>query len=103
MSPRRKWLPVAIAATLVVGAAFAAFQLAAERREDPSLLDAGVIAPRDRLLIADFLDTGRDTALAIAITDAFRVDLAQSPNVRVMTPRQVRGALERMERSADLA
>jgi serine/threonine-protein kinase len=101
-SPRRTWFPIAIAATLVV-AAFAAFQLAAERRAEPSLIDAGAIAPRDRLLIADFVDTGGDTALAIAITDAFRVDLAQSPNVRVMTPRQVRGALERMERSADLA
>jgi DNA-binding SARP family transcriptional activator len=100
---RRIWLPTAIAATLVLGVAFAAFRLAAERREEPSLLDAGAIAPRDRLLIADFVDTGGDTVLAIAITDAFRVDLAQSPNVRVMTPRQVRGALERMERSADLA
>jgi serine/threonine-protein kinase len=102
-SPSRKWASIAIATTLVVGAAVAAFQLAAERREEPSLIDAGAIAPRDRLLIADFVDTGGDTALAIAITDAFRVDLAQSPNVRVMTPRQVRGALERMERSADLA
>ena len=83
---------VAIAATLVVGAAVAALQLAAERREEPSLIDAGAITPRDRLLIADFVDTGGDTALAIAITDAFRVDLAQSPKVRVMTPRQVRGA-----------
>jgi DNA-binding SARP family transcriptional activator/Tfp pilus assembly protein PilF len=101
--PRRNWLPIAIAATLVVGVAFAAFRLAAERREEPSLIDAGAIAPRDRLLIADFVNTGGDTALAIAITDAFHVDLAQSPNVRVMTPRQVRGALERMERSADLA
>jgi DNA-binding SARP family transcriptional activator/tetratricopeptide (TPR) repeat protein len=101
--PRRKGLPIALGATLVLGVAFAAFQLAAERREEPSLIDAGAIAPRDRLLIADFVDTGGDTALGIAITDAFRVDLAQSPNVRVMTPRQVRGALERMERSADLA
>ncbi|HET8625149.1 MAG TPA: BTAD domain-containing putative transcriptional regulator [Gemmatimonadales bacterium] len=101
--PHRKWLPIAIAVTLVLGAAFAAFRLAAERRDKPSLIDVGAIAPRDRLLIADFTDTGGDTALAVAITEAFRVDLAQSPNVRVMTPRQVRGALERMERSADLA
>jgi eukaryotic-like serine/threonine-protein kinase len=102
-SPSRKWATLAIAATLVVGAAVAAFQLAAERRDEPSLIDVGAITPRDRLLIADFVDTGGDTALAIAITDAFRVDLAQSPTVRVMTPRQVRAALERMQRSADLA
>ena len=31
------------------------------------------------------------------------MDFAQSPNVRVMTPRQVRAALERMERSAEVA
>jgi tetratricopeptide (TPR) repeat protein len=72
-------------------------------RAEPSLIDAGAIAPRDRLLVADFSDAGGDTALAVAIADAFRVDFAQSPNVQVMTPRQVRAALERMERSADVA
>ena len=71
--------------------------------EEPSLLSNGVLAPRDRILIADFTATNGDTALAIAITEAFRVDLAQSPNVQVMTPRQVRSALERLERTAELA
>ena len=66
-------------------------------------IDAGAIAPRDRLLVADFTDTGGDTALALAISDAFRVDFSQSPHVQVMTPRQVRAALERMERSAEVA
>jgi DNA-binding SARP family transcriptional activator/tetratricopeptide (TPR) repeat protein len=100
---RRSWITAAaLAAVLLVGIVVS-FRLAAERRDEPSLLDVGAIAPRDRLLIADFTDTGGDTALAVAITDAFRVDLAQSPNVRVMTARQVRGALERIERSADLA
>ncbi len=102
--PGRRWIPVAaVVAVLVFGVAVVSLRLAAERRTEPSLLAAGTIAPRDRLLIADFTDTGGDSALAVAITDAFRVDLAQSPNVRVMTPRQVRGALERMERSTDLA
>jgi DNA-binding SARP family transcriptional activator/tetratricopeptide (TPR) repeat protein len=101
---RRAWLVfAAFGAALLLGVAVVSLRLAAKRRREPSLLDAGTIAPRDRLLIADFTETGGDTALAVAITDAFRVDLAQSPNVRVMTPRQVRGALERMERSADLA
>jgi DNA-binding SARP family transcriptional activator/tetratricopeptide (TPR) repeat protein len=93
----------AVGGVLLLAVALVSLRLAAERRKEPSLLAAGTIAPRDRLLIADFTDTKGDTALAVAITDAFRVDLAQSPNVRVMTPRQVRGALERMERSADLA
>jgi DNA-binding SARP family transcriptional activator/Tfp pilus assembly protein PilF len=102
--PRRAWRVVAaFGAVLLLGIAVVSLRLAAERRREPSLLDAGTIATRDRLLVADFTDAGGDTALAVAITDAFRVDLAQSPNVRVMTTRQVRGALERMERSADLA
>ena len=100
---RSRLVGTALAAALVLGVAVAAFTLAAERREAPSLLEAGAIAARDRLLIADFATTHGDTALAIAVTEAVRVDLAQSPNVRVLTPRQVRSALERMERSAELA
>jgi hypothetical protein len=45
---------------LLTAAALVSFQLAAERREESSLLDAGTIAPRDRLLIADFTETGGD-------------------------------------------
>ncbi len=100
----RNWIAVgALAAAALVGATILGVRLAAERRTEPSLLDAGAIAARDRLVIADFVDTDGDTALAVAITEAFRVDLAQSPNVRVLTPRQVRSALERLERSAALA
>ena len=101
---RRRWLVAAgIGAVLVFG--FAALSLApgSEQRDEPSLIDAGVIAPRDRLLVADFIDAEGDTALAVAIANAFRVDFSQSPHVQVMTPRQVRAALLRMERSAELA
>jgi eukaryotic-like serine/threonine-protein kinase len=102
--PERKWIPAAVVGALLVFAgAFVWLRLSAENRAEPSLLHTGVLAPRDRLLIADFRDTGGDTALAIAITEAFRVDLTQSPNVQVLTPRQVGSALERLERSADLA
>jgi DNA-binding SARP family transcriptional activator len=102
--PSRRWIPAAsVAAVLLLGVVVVSIRLVAERKKEPSLLDAGAIGPRDRLLIADFTETGGDTALAVAITEAFRVDFSESPNVRVMTPRQVRGALERMERSAELA
>ena len=97
------WIAAAALAVLAVGAAVMSIRAGAERSEEPSLVAAGVIVPRDRLLIADLTESEGDTALAIAITEALRVDLAQSPNVRVMTPLQVRGALERVERSADLA
>src|SRR5688572_15250730 len=103
-STRNRWIPVAVAAAaLLIAAVLFSGRPGAEERSEPSLIDAGTIAPRDRILVAAFTDTGGDTALALAISDAFRVDIAQSPNVRVMTPRQLRAALERMERSAELA
>jgi tetratricopeptide (TPR) repeat protein len=103
-SPRRarRLLAVTGVGSLLLVAAAVSLRLSAEHSEEPSLITSGVLSPRDRLLIADFTDTRGDTALAVAITEAFRVDLSQSPNVRVMTPRQVGGALERLERSADL-
>lgn len=101
---RRPWLAVAAIGTLLVlGVAAISLRPRPERRAEPSLIDAGAIAPRDRLLVADFTDSAGDTALAVAIANAFRVDFSQSPHVQVMTPRQVRAALERMERSAELA
>jgi DNA-binding SARP family transcriptional activator/tetratricopeptide (TPR) repeat protein len=102
--PSRRWIPVAaVGAAVLLAAVLLSRRPAAEERTEPSLLDAGAIAPRDRLLVADFTDGGGDTALALAISDAFRVDFAQSPHVQVMTLRQVRAALERMERSAEVA
>ena len=62
----------------------------------PSLL-GGPLAPRDRIVVSRFTEQTGDTVLAAAISEAFRIDLTQSPNVRVMTPVQVRGALERMQ------
>jgi serine/threonine-protein kinase len=104
VSRARHWLPIAaVGGVLLIGAVLLSRRPAAELRAEPSLIDVGAVAPRDRLLIADFSDAGGDTALAIAITDAFRVDLSQSPNVRIMTPRQVLAALERMERSTEVA
>jgi serine/threonine protein kinase/tetratricopeptide (TPR) repeat protein len=76
--------------------------LALRSGEQPSLLETGALAERDRILVAGFTDSSGDTLLAAAITEAFRIDLSQSPHVRVMTPAQVRGALERMQRSPDV-
>jgi tetratricopeptide (TPR) repeat protein len=70
---------------------------------EPSLIGAGLLAPRDRVLIADFADLAGDPLLAAAVTEALRVDLAESPLVRVLSPPQVRAALSRMERSPDAA
>jgi len=69
--------------------------------EGSSLVKEGSLAQRDRLVVADFANLAGDTLLAAAVTEAFRVDLSQSPVIRVLTPRQVAAALERMTRPAD--
>lgn len=76
---------------------------AAGRGESASLIRTRALALRDRILVADFADRSGDSALAAAITEAFRIDLSQSPLVRVMTPRQVRASLELMQQSPDIA
>jgi tetratricopeptide (TPR) repeat protein/tRNA A-37 threonylcarbamoyl transferase component Bud32 len=81
----------AVLATSLVGAGVIVLRPSSER----SLL-GGPLAPRDRIVVSRFTDQQGDTLLAAAIGEAFRIDLTQSPNVRVMTPVQVRGALERM-------
>lgn len=60
-------------------------------------MSVGTLAARDRLVLADFANLVGDSTLATAVTEAFRVDLSQSPLVRVLTPPQVSAALTRME------
>jgi DNA-binding SARP family transcriptional activator/uncharacterized protein HemY len=64
-----------------------------------SLLSRGVLAERERILLADFTSPTGDTVLAGMATVAFRIDLAQSPILRLVEPQQVQAALARMERS----
>jgi len=90
---------LAAAAVLVVAAALFAFR--AERREPASLVVAGALAPRDRILVVDFGNRAQDSSLTAALSDAFRVGLAQSPLIQVLSARQVRTALQRMQRSPD--
>ncbi|HUQ80341.1 MAG TPA: BTAD domain-containing putative transcriptional regulator, partial [Gemmatimonadaceae bacterium] len=65
----------------------------------PSLVAAGSLAARDRVVVADFQNLADDSLLTGGITEAFRVDLTQSPLVRVLSARQVASALGRMELS----
>ncbi len=88
---------------LIAGAGVVALRAAAARSEGPSLTATGALAPRDRILVADFTDRAGDPALVAAVTDAFRVDLTQSSLVRVVSTRQVRSTLTQMQRSPDLA
>ncbi len=60
-----------------------------------SLLARGAIDEGDRIVLADFGNSTDDPALGAVVTEALRIDLQQTPLVRVLEPasEQVRGML----------
>lgn len=62
-----------------------------------SLLAAGVLKERERILVADFANQTPDSLLGGVVTEAFRIDLAQSPVVTVLQANYLRDALARMQ------
>jgi tetratricopeptide (TPR) repeat protein len=66
-----------------------------------TLVAAGVMEERDPIILADFENRTADSLLGQAVTEAFRVDLAQSPVVTLMDPATVTRVLERMQRSPE--
>jgi tetratricopeptide (TPR) repeat protein len=63
-----------------------------------SLVAKGAIEAGDRIILADFQSETGDTLLAAAATEAFRIDLSQSPVVRIAEPQYVGRVLQRMGR-----
>jgi len=63
-----------------------------------TLVASGVLAARDRLVLAEFENHTSDTTLGRSVSEAFRVDLAQSPVVRLLDPSGLADALQRMNR-----
>jgi tetratricopeptide (TPR) repeat protein len=63
-----------------------------------SLMAAGRLGERERMILADFTGSATDTLLAPTVTEAFRTDLAESANVNVMPVNAVREVLRRMQR-----
>jgi tetratricopeptide (TPR) repeat protein len=64
-----------------------------------SLLGAGKLADKDKIIVADFTSTGSsDTTLGTVVSEAVRADLGQSPIISVVTPQTVAAALQRMQR-----
>ncbi len=63
-----------------------------------TLVASGVLADRDRLVLADFENRTSDSTLGTSLTEALRVDLTQSPVVRLLDAAAVSLALERMGR-----
>jgi len=64
-----------------------------------TLLASGVLKDRQQLLLADFENHTADTTLGPSLTEAMRVDLSQSPTVRVMDQQAVQDAVQRMRRA----
>jgi tetratricopeptide (TPR) repeat protein/tRNA A-37 threonylcarbamoyl transferase component Bud32 len=64
-----------------------------------SLLGAGVLKNRARVLLTDFRSPASDSTLGPVVTEAFRTDLSQSNVVTLVDPARVSGVLERMKRA----
>ncbi len=64
-----------------------------------TLVASGVLKEREPLVLADFENRSADSTLGPSLTEAFRVDLSQSPTMRVLDAATVADALRRMERA----
>ena len=64
-----------------------------------TLVASGVLAERDRLVLADFENRTKDSTLGPSLTEALRVDLAQSGVIRLLDGAAVGQALVRMGRA----
>jgi eukaryotic-like serine/threonine-protein kinase len=63
-----------------------------------TLVASGRLTERDQLIVADFENRTPDSSLAASVTEAFRIDLTQSPVIRVLSASTVSDALGRMQR-----
>jgi tetratricopeptide (TPR) repeat protein len=66
-----------------------------------TLITKGVLEERDRIVLADFENLTGDTLIGRTITEAFRIDIAQSPTISIADPVYVAAVLLRMERRPD--
>jgi eukaryotic-like serine/threonine-protein kinase len=64
-----------------------------------TLVASGVLKDREPLVLSDFENRSADSTLGPSLTEAFRVDLSQSPTVRLLDASAIADALRRMERS----
>src|SRR5437870_5150363 len=68
-----------------------------------TLVASGVLEKRDRMVLAAFENRTTDSTLGPSLTEALRVDLAQSPVVRLLDGAAVGKALGRMGRKSGTA
>lgn len=62
-----------------------------------TLIAKGVLEDRARLLVADFDSPPADSLTAAALSDALRIDLSQSPALRVVDPEELQLTIALME------
>jgi tetratricopeptide (TPR) repeat protein len=63
-----------------------------------TLVASGVLKAHEPLLLATFENRTTDSTLGPALSEAFRVDLSQSPTVKLLDTQAVADALQRMRR-----
>lgn len=87
----------------VLGVGTAAFMFLRAQGIGPfaTLVSAGVLSERDKLVVAEFENTTNDSTLGPSVTEAFRIDLAQSNIIRLLEPSDITAALTRMARDPD--
>ena len=101
----RKAISGGVLAFAALGAAVSAYMALRALGIGPvgSLVAAGVVKERERVLVADFVNRTRDSTLGLVLTEALRIDLAQSPLMRLVPASTVRDGLKRMQRPANSA
>jgi len=84
-------------AGLVVGAGAFMGLRAAGVGPFATLVTAGVLSSKDKLVLADFENRTADSTLGQSITEALRIDLTRSSVVRLIEPSDITAALRRMQ------
>jgi eukaryotic-like serine/threonine-protein kinase len=66
-----------------------------------NLVAQGVLEERERIMLADFANATTDSLVDDVVTEALRVDLAESKTITLVEPAFVQQVLQRMGRPAD--
>jgi tetratricopeptide (TPR) repeat protein len=99
----RKAITGGVAAFALLGAGTAVYTVMRLLGIGPvgTLVAAGRLSEKDQLVVADFDNRTADSSLASSVTEAFRIDLRQSPVVRILDASAINAALGRMQKPAD--
>ena len=104
-SPHVSWRRAALGGTYAIGAFIAlvgVFMVLRTLGIGPagSLLAAGRLKERDRIVVTDFAVKGADSSLSAVVSEAVRTQLGQSDVFTVLSPATAVAAVRRMQRPA---